>query len=353
MKKKILIYGVGPFGSLFAERLAEAGHDISVLDQGGRQLDLKKHGVVIENASTGKISVTRLPVVDRLSEDEYYDLAIVPMRKNKVSEILPSLAANKKVPTYLFMMNNAEGPDRLDEALGKERVLSGFPLPGGYQQGHVTHMLPVEESKPYTLPIGENDGRTSRRTLEVAEVLGSMRGYKVEIRDDMDDWLKSHVALLVPSFVPAIYACGMDLDRFAATRDARVLSIRALREAFTAIERIGVSISPPGLRRLNFIPEPLFVFLLGKLAKTAALQNALEDLKTKPDEIKHLANEFFELIRPANTETPAIDFLSGYIYTDKKPLPSGKKDIPLNWKGVYEIAGGALVLYGLYRIARK
>lgn len=41
MKKNILIYGVGLFGSLLAEVLAEAGHTVSLLDHGERQEELK------------------------------------------------------------------------------------------------------------------------------------------------------------------------------------------------------------------------------------------------------------------------------------------------------------------------
>lgn len=353
MAKKILIYGVGPFGSLFAERLMEAGHDIAVLDHGERQADLKRFGVVIENTATGKITVTKVPVVDNFDPEAYYDLVIVPMRKNKVIEILPTLGANKKVPTFLFMMNNAEGQERLVNALGQERVVSGFPFPGGYRQGNVIRMLPVDESHKWTLPIGEVDGRTLPRTLEVKAVLESMRGFKVEIRDDIDDWLKTHVALLVPTLAQAVYACGTDLERFAATRDARVLCIRALREAFKALRKAGVEITPPGLRVLETIPEPLLVLMLAKLARSETFENSLGHLKSVPDEVKQLTDEFYELIEPAGMETPALDILSRYSYTDKAPLPYGLTAYPLDWKAVYAIAGAAVAAIGLYKWMKK
>lgn len=353
MAKKILIYGVGPFGSLFAERLSEAGHDITVLDHGERQQDLKRFGVVIENTETEKMTVTKVPVVDNFDPEAYYDLVIVPMRKNNVIEILPTLAANKKVPTFLFMMNNAEGQERLVSALGQERVVSGFPLPGGYRQGHVIRMLPVDEHHKWTLPIGEVDGRTLPRTLEVKEVLESMRGFKVEIRDDIDDWLKTHVALLVPTLAQAVYACGTDLERFAATRDARVLCVRALREAFQALRKVGVEITPPGLRALEVIPEPLMVLMLAKMAKSEMFENSLGHLKSVPDEVKQLTDEFYELIEPANMETPALDILSRYSYTDKAPLPYGLKEYPLHWKGIYAIAGGTAAAVGVYKWMKK
>jgi len=353
VKKDILVYGVGPFGGIFAERLKKAGHHVSVLDQGQRQNDLKMYGIVTENVATKERATTQLPVVEQLGEEDFYDLVIVPVRKNQIPSILPVLAANKKVPAFLFMMNNAAGQNMLIEALGQERVMIGFPLPGAFLDGPIIRMLPVDERKPMVLPIGEPDGRILPRTKEVAEILNSMRGYRTEIRSDMDAWLKTHVALLVPTFVPAVYACDMDAKRFAETRDARVLSIRALREALAASESAGVAISPPGLKRLKYIPEPLFVFLLSKLAKTETFRNALEDLKTKPDEIVHLANEFYELIQPSSIETPAMDLLAAYIFQDKAPMPSGQKNIPLHWQSVYGVIGALAVAIVLYKAVRK
>lgn len=51
---KVLVYGSGPLGSLFAARLAEAGHQISLLARGQRLLDLREHGIVLVDHQTGK-----------------------------------------------------------------------------------------------------------------------------------------------------------------------------------------------------------------------------------------------------------------------------------------------------------
>ena len=353
MKKKILIYGAGPFGSLFAVRLAEAGHSVSLLDQGERQQELKTHGVVIENTDTGVRTVTHLPVVESLEEEDYYDLVIVPIRKNKVSAILPVLAANKKVPTFLFMMNNAAGQQEFIDALGKERVMAGFPLPGGFKKGHVMHMMPVDKKQPTVLPIGEVDGSISTRTREVAKILNSMSGYRTEIQKDIDAWLKTQVALMVPTFAPAVYACNSDMEHFAATRDARVLIKRALHESLQAMENAGIPITPPAFRMMDKIPEPIFVLALGKAAATPLFENAMEHLKDSEDEIAYLTDEFYTMIKPGNTPTPTVDELTQYTYGKKEPLPVGSKTIPLNWKPIYRAAIGIAAVAGVATLIKK
>ncbi|WP_223634590.1 ketopantoate reductase family protein [Planococcus sp. 4-30] len=247
-----------------------------------------------------------------MSEDDYYDLAIVPMRKNRVADILPALAANKKIPTYLFMMNNAAGQQAFIDAVGKERVMAGFPLPGGFKKGRVMYMMPVEETKPVALPMGEVDGPVTARTHDVAGVLNSMRGYRAEIRKDMDDWLKTHVALLVPTLAPAVYACNIDQQHFAATRDAHVLIKRALHEALQATRNAGIRITPPALSAIDRIPEPVFVRLLSKFARTPTFENVLGHLNTAVDEIEHLTDEFYAMIQSGDTSTPTIDQLTPY-----------------------------------------
>ena len=46
---KILVYGAGVLGSLYAYRLQASGHDVLLLARGQRLEDLRLHGLVLED----------------------------------------------------------------------------------------------------------------------------------------------------------------------------------------------------------------------------------------------------------------------------------------------------------------
>ncbi len=134
---RILVYGAGVVGGLFAARLTESGHDVTVLARRQRLAHIRNHGIVLQEGQTGRRTVTRVPLTEQLAPDDAYDLIIVVMRKNQVPAILPALAANRSSPTIVFMCNNAAGPAEYIGALGRERVVLGFPGAGGGREGHV------------------------------------------------------------------------------------------------------------------------------------------------------------------------------------------------------------------------
>lgn len=308
---KTLIFGAGPIGSFFAQKLWQAGHDVTILARGKRLRDIREHGVVIENSSTGEQTVSPVPVVEKLAEDDYYDLIIVAMRKNQAVEILPVLAKNRKVPTILFMMNNAEGQERLIKSLGKERIMIGFPVAGGYRDGHIVRVFPVDEKNRATIPLGEVDGSITERTRQVAKVIGSMGGYRIQIRRDMDEWLKVHVAFLMPAAVPSLYAAGTDLKRWVETRDALVLAARGIKEGLRVLRKNGITVLPWSLA--EWVPEPLMIVLFRWLARKEAMEvSGIGHARAARDEMKYLADEFLSLARETDVPTPAIDELYPY-----------------------------------------
>jgi 2-dehydropantoate 2-reductase len=345
---RILVYGAGPLGSLFAARLKQAGHEVSLLARGGRLADLLEHGLVLRDVITGQQTVTPVQVVDGLAPQDAYDLVLVIMRKNHALAVLPVLAANERTPNVLFLMNNAAGPEELVQALGRRRVLIGFPYAAGYLEGPIVHCLAGTQGDETTVPLGEVDGRITDRTRWVARVLASAPGLGAEIRSDMDAWLKYHVALLMPALVPALYLAGTDNRRLARTRDAVLLAVLAGREGFRVLRALGLPVTPSGLRVLEWLPEPLLVSLLQRVLADDKMEVALvQHARSARDEMQHLADEFLALARTTAVPTPLIDRLYLHFQPDAPLMPDGSAEIPLDWRGVWLGAGAlAASLFG-------
>ena len=119
---KILVYGVGNIGSLYAGLLKESGQDVSILAREKRLAAIREHGIQLENVVTGKETTVGVPAVGRLDADDAYDLVLVVLPKNHASEVLPMLAANRQTPSVMFVGNNAAGPGEMIEALGREGI---------------------------------------------------------------------------------------------------------------------------------------------------------------------------------------------------------------------------------------
>jgi ketopantoate reductase len=351
---KILVYGAGPLGSLFAARLQDGGNDVSLLARGKRLADLREHGIVLRDFFTKQETVTHVKILERLEPEDSYDLVLVIMRKNHALETLPTLAANQNTPNILFLMNNAAGPGELVKALGEERVLMGFPSSAGYFEGHIIHCVAGQVEDKASIPFGEVDGRITARTKWIASVLETAPGYEAEIRTDMDAWLKTHVALLFPSLAPALYAAGIDNFRLSRTRDLLVLAIRAIREGFQVLRCLGIPIVPPRMKVLIWIPEPILIAILKRLATHEAMQIALVGhASAARDEAKHLVDEFLMLAHSTPVSTPAIDRLYPYLDPATPLMPEGSAEIPLRLGGLFAMIGGIASVAFLLRWLRK
>ena len=338
---KILVYGAGPLGSLFAARLQEGGNDVSILARGQRLADLREHGIVLHDVQTQKRTTTRVQVVEALAPDDAYDLVLVIMRKNHALQILPVLAANQHTPNVLFLMNNAAGPGALVQALGQQRVLTGFPGSAGYHKDHTVHCLTGTEDNKASVLLGEVDGLVTARTRQVARILETAPGFAAEIRTDMDTWHKYHVALLFPSLAPALYAAGIDNYRLARTRDLVVQAVRAIREGFCVLRSLGLPVTPSKFKAIEWVPEPIVVLIMQRLLANPLMETALvKHAEAARSEVQHLINEFITLARTTSVPTPSIDRLLLYYEPDAPQVPDGSAEIPLRW-------GGMLVALGM------
>lgn len=89
---KILIFGAGVIGSIFAGKLAQAKNDVTVLARGKRFEEIKKDGIVLINPKTNQEEHAKVHVIDRLLSKDKFDYIIVVVQRTQVDEILPVLS---------------------------------------------------------------------------------------------------------------------------------------------------------------------------------------------------------------------------------------------------------------------
>ena len=316
----ILVYGAGVLGSLYAARLQEAGQHVTVLARGQRLQDIREHGVVIEEVLSGQTTTTRINVVEELGPADRYDLALVVMGKHQVAAVLPQLAANRHIPSVLFLHNNAAGPQAMVEVLGRERVLLGFAGAGGKREGHVIHALLIKQ-QPTTL--GELDGSTTPRLEQIARAFKDA-GFPVAISAHIDAALKTH-AVFITCMECAVAEAGGSLE-LASRRDLLLLMASAVRQGFKGLQARGLPIVPSNLK-LMFLWMPHWFPVLywrralqSKLGEYSLAAHAM----AAPGEVRQLVAEVRVLIGDTSVPTPALDQL----YQDMEAISTSMRLSP-------------------------
>lgn len=311
---KILVYGAGNIGSLYAALLLRAGQQVSILARDSRLAHLREHGIELENTASGERTTTPIDAVQRLDGDDAYDLVLVILPKTHVGEVLPVLSRSRRTPSVLFMCNNAEGPGPMVEALGQDRVLLGFPGAGAVKEGGVIRYL-IMSAREQPTTIGEVDGRRSPRVESIAETV-KRAGFPVTICSNMDAWLKTHVAEIIPT-ANALFMAGGDPDRLAQNREALVLMLRSIREGYRVLRAHGIPITPGNHRIFEWLPEWLLLAVARQqvAGKEAAIK--VGHARQARAELKLLADEFQALASGTSVPTPATDQLNEYIASEE------------------------------------
>lgn len=308
---KILVYGAGVIGSVYAAYLHRAGHAISVLARGRRLAQIREHGILLESATSEERIEAAVPAVEQLEPGEAFDLVLVVMQKGHLPGVLPTLAKHTGTPAVAFVGNNAAGPDMLVDALGAARVLMGFPDFGGYFEGPVVRFTNQSgDTRRLVLTLGELDGSTTPRLRAIAQAMDAA-GIDVEIEPHIDAWLKGHAAMVVPILF------GLDrhdLDNRALARDRATLGlmVRAVRDGLRALRALGYPITPAKLASFLWLPTFLSRFVFTKVIASDFAQVAFAGHAASASaEFELVYRELRAAIEKSGVPTPALDELCG------------------------------------------
>ena len=307
---KTLIIGAGPLGSLYTHLFNKSGKNVTLLARGAHFDFIEKNGLVLVNEFTGEKTVEKVNVIDRLHAEDEYELVIVLMRKNSVLKLLPVLGEHKYLNNILFMGNNMAGFEAYLKYLPKEKILFGFPGGGGSRLEHEAHYIDSEEPGGARMPvtIGELDGKTRDRTTQIQELFESS-DVPVKIVDDINSWLKYHVAFILP-VAGALLKSG---DNYKLAKDHATIKqyIMAVREGGKVLKTLGYTKSyNPKQNLFSIFPKWLLVKILSKVFDSKFAEVAMMmHVNSAKDEMVELTQEFRTLQKQSSEATPSFDGL--------------------------------------------
>lgn len=291
---KILIYGVGVIGSIFAGKLAKNGLDITVLARGKRYKEIYENGIILKNSLNNKMETIKINVIEALLENNIYDYIIVSVQNNQIEAILPVLAKNKS-KNIVFMVNNPLGYDNWIKIIGYERILIGFPSAGGERQnGVVNYFIGKGFTKLFqSTTFGELNGKKTKR-LKTLYAIFKKSGFSPSISNKMDWWQKTHVSVVLP-IAKALYRYQSNNYELAKSHKTLKDMVYATRELFSILKSNGVKITPLKLHfyyfPANIIGKIWQIIMKTKIAEFAMAKHTI----VGKNEIEILEKQFMTL----------------------------------------------------------
>ena len=288
-KSRILIYGAGVIGSIYAVKFANAGHDVFVYARGSRLHSLESKGLLYaENNSVKKAPVT---VLDKVEHMNIYDFVFVVVRYEQIETALAELAANSN-PNIVTMVNNPKGYIHWENLIGKGRLIPAFPGAGGKIDNDILYYALTPRIIQATT-FGEVDGLVTDRLRALAQLFKSSQ-IPHSISKNMDAWQKSHLALVIP-LANGIYYDGGNTYTTAKNKKAiRMMSV-ALKKSFNSLKAKGIPITPTKLNIICFCPLWIMQICLKLFCNTKLAETVSSHVPYIKEEMAMLDKAFDEL----------------------------------------------------------
>jgi 2-dehydropantoate 2-reductase len=299
---RILVVGAGVIGSVYAARLLEAGHAVTVCARGRRLNELRDGGLILQDAETGRRTAHEVDAV-ATPDGVACDLALVAVRRDQMVGTVPLLA---NIDADVMFFGNAAGlTETLEGAIGK-RTLFGFPAAGGVRDDVVVRFVLIRAQKTM---LADSDRPRSARVRNLARMFESA-GFPATISTDPEGWLTAHAAFVVPI---QLALCRVDIQprRLAADQALLTTMVRATRQAFRALQAAGNTEIPRNLRALYLVmPERFAVWYWRKaLAGPHGELWFAAHTRAAPEEMASLAAALHAAVDATGRHAPDLETL--------------------------------------------
>lgn len=309
---KILVYGAGVLGSYLAYEFSKVGHDVYILARGKRYDALKNEGLIIEHHIQKQITVTNVNVVNSFDKMDEYDAVFVVMQRTQIDDVLPILAKNEKCKLYVLVGNNGEAEKTYSKFInmshGEKTLLFGFQGSGGRRENN--RVISIHKGK-VDFAIGNIIKDTEYKKI-IDKIFDGTK-IKLWYCDNIDSWLKYHLAVIMPIAYAVHWAKG-DMKKISKSKDILYLTLQAIQEGIELLINLGYPPEPKSILKIlkwpNWVWYLPFKIVTGtKIGSLAAGDHAMAAI----NEMNLLFLEFLEIKRKSNIKTPSLDKLESYL----------------------------------------
>lgn len=203
---KILIIGAGVLGSNLAHSIKK-GNDVTILARNKTYEQLKNNGFIIKHKS-GKKTVDYFNIIDRLDENDIYDVIFVVSRFSSLDSIVPIIKHNNS-QNIVFVGNNMSVEKYMN--IENKNILFAFFMAAGKKYDGYINSICLNK-----IQIGRVDGKDVSN--EFIKSIFKETKIKVTIQNKMNDYLKTH-ACAVLLLVFASYKVNGNLKLLKKTKN--------------------------------------------------------------------------------------------------------------------------------------
>ena len=292
---RILIIGAGVLGSNLAHSIKK-GNDVTILARNKTYENLKNNGLIIKH-KLGKKSVDHFNVIDKLDENDIYDVIFVVSRFSSLDSIVKIIEKNKS-KNIVFVGNNMNA----EKYMNDKNILFAFFMAAGKKYDGYINSICLNK-----IEIGRTDGKDISN--EFIKSIFKETKIKLTIENKMNDYLKTHACAVLP-LVFASYKVDGNLKLLKKDKEYSLLIMDAIIEGYDVLKKLGYEILPKGeyencvnkKEKCAFIYRFMFSNFIGRMCISDHAMSAREEFIL-------LDNEFEKLKKKSKLETKVYDKL--------------------------------------------
>jgi 2-dehydropantoate 2-reductase len=309
--RRICVVGAGAIGGLLAAKLALAGEDVTVIDQGPHLAAIQKHGLKLE-WHDGKVETAQVKAVDKAADAGKQDLVVLAVKAHFLDQVVREIehllgpdtlvmTVQNGLPWWYFQKLGGKYDGQRLHSLDPSGVLSKKIDPARiigcvvYPAAAVTAPGVIHHVEGDRFPVGELDGRETERVKGVHDLFVKA-GLKSRVLPDIrsEIWLKAWGNLSFNPISALTHATLADICQFAETRQ---LAATMMKEAQQIAEKLGVAFRVSIDKRIA-----------GAESVGAHKTSMLQDVEAgRSLETEALIGSILEMARLTETPAPAIE----------------------------------------------